>query len=197
MISCPDEATANQLRVLRAHGWLRNVDPGTYDLSGYDVDPRYAFVNWGFNVRPTELQAGFGLHQLKKVPTFTQRREHLAAQFFAFMDTTPWLTRPEVHPLAWPSWFALPVMVHRDATFSRADLTAYLEAEGVETRPIVTGNVTRHPVAELFPETFAGDFPGGDAVHTQGFYLGLSPMQADGDMDRLLTCFAAFLQRYE
>ena len=26
----------------------------------------FNFVNWGFNVRPTELQAGFGLEQIKK-----------------------------------------------------------------------------------------------------------------------------------
>lgn len=197
MIACPDDATADQLRVLRAHGWLRNVEPGSYDLEGYDVDPRYAFVNWGFNVRPTELQAGFGLHQLEKLPAFNQRREALASRFFALMDETPWLARPQVHPQARPSWFALPVMAPPEAPFSRDDLTAYLEAEGVETRPIVTGNVTRHPVAELFADTFAGEFPGGDAVHAQGFYLGLSPMQADADMDRLLACFAAFLGRYE
>jgi CDP-4-dehydro-6-deoxyglucose reductase, E1 len=197
MIACPDDATADQLRVLRAHGWLRNVEPGSYDLDGYDVDPRYAFVNWGFNVRPTELQAGFGLHQLEKLPAFNQRREALAARFFELIDETPWLARPEVHPQARPSWFALPVMVPPEAPFSRTELIAYLESEGVETRPIVTGNVTRHPVAELFADTFAGEFPGGDAVHAQGFYLGLSPMQADADMDRLLACFAAFLGRYE
>ncbi len=196
MIVCPNQEIANHLRILRAHGWLRNVEPGAYNLDDYDVDPRYAFVNWGFNLRPTELQAGFGLRQLEKLPAFNRRRQVLAAKFFAFLDDAPWLACPTVHPRAQPSWFALPVMVHAEAPFTRDEITAYLETQGVETRPIVTGNITRHPVAKLFPETFAGEYPGGDAVHTRGFYLGLSPVQADGDMARLLACFENFLRMY-
>lgn len=196
MLACPNHAVADQLRILRAHGWLRNVDATTYDLSGYAVDPRYAFVNWGFNVRPTELAAGFGLRQLDRLPLFSERRATLAERFFAFIDTTPFLTRPHVHPKARPCWFALPVMIHPAAPFTRAALTTFLEQAGVETRPIVAGNITRHPVAQLFPETFAGEYPGGDTVHTQGFYLGLSPIQTDADMARLLTCFESFLEHY-
>ena len=79
---------------------------------------------------------------------------------------------------------------------SIVEVIALLETQGVETRPIVTGNITRHPVAKLFPETFAGEYPGGDAIHTRGFYLGLSPVQADKDMARLLACFENFLRKY-
>ena len=197
MISCPDSETADQLRILRAHGWLRNVvDPDRYDLTDYDVDPRYAFVNWGFNVRPTELQAGFGLHQLQKLPLFNGRREALAASFFAFIDETPFLSRPQVHPLARPSWFALPVMVSPDAPFSRKEITDHLESKSVETRPVVTGNIARHPVARLFGEAFEGIYPGADVIHERGLYLGLSPIQDDSTMDRLLDCLQQFLNKY-
>ncbi len=196
MIACPDREVADRLRILRAHGWLRNVSASAYDLNGYEVDPRYAFVNWGFNVRPTELSAGFGLRQLERLPAFSRQREHLASRFFDFIEQTPWLLRTQVHPKAEPCWFALPVMLHPDTPFSRHDLTSYLEAQGVETRPIVAGNITRHPVAKLFPDTFSGNYPGGDRVHERGFYLGLSPIFEDREMDRLLECFGEFLKRY-
>jgi CDP-6-deoxy-D-xylo-4-hexulose-3-dehydrase len=196
MIACRDCDTADQLRILRAHGWLRNVDCQRFDLAGYDVDPRYAFVNWGFNVRPTELQAGFGLHQLQKLPVFNERREALASTFFRFVDETPFLSRPRVHPLARPCWFALPVMVDPGAPFERGEITQYLEEQGVETRPIVTGNIARHPVASLFEDALGGDYPGGDQVHKFGFYLGLSPIFSDDHMARLLECFDQFLRRY-
>lgn len=196
MIACPDRETADQLRVLRAHGWVRNVDVSRYDLADYDVDPRYAFVNWGFNVRPTEIQAGFGLRQLQKLPMFNMRREALAAKYFAFIDQAPFLSRPQVHPLAQPSWFGLPIMVDPNAPFKRKEITDYLESKGVETRPIVAGNVTRHPVAHLFGEVFEGAYPGGDAIHDRGFYLGLSPIQTDGATDRLLDCLQQFVTKY-
>jgi CDP-6-deoxy-D-xylo-4-hexulose-3-dehydrase len=171
------------------------VNAVPYGLEEYDLDPRYAFVNWGINLRPTEIQAGFGLRQLEKLPAFNQRREALAAKFFAFIKQTPFLSCPQISPLARPAWFALPVSITPDSPFSRKEITEYLEAQGVETRPIVVGNITRHPVARLFDE-FKGIFPGADIVHNRGFYLGLSPLQSDTAMDRLLECLGQFLKRY-
>ncbi|HUW15260.1 MAG TPA: DegT/DnrJ/EryC1/StrS family aminotransferase [Anaerolineae bacterium] len=196
MLGCPDVQTAEHLRMLRAHGWLRNVDASVHHQACTDTDPRYTFINWGFNFRPTEVQAGFGLQQLRKLPLYNARRAALAARFFAFIDSSPFLSRPEVHPAARPSWFALPVVVKSDAPFSRNDITTYLESQGVETRPIVTGNFARQPVADLFTETFEGTYPGGDAIHSRGFYLGLSPAHDDACMDRLLECMQRFLDSY-
>ena len=72
----------------------------------------------------------------------------------------------------------------------------HLEKEGVETRPIVAGNMARHPVARLFPAFSESEFPGADRLHQRGFYLGLSPLFADSDLDRLVGCIDAFLARY-
>lgn len=196
MVVCPNAETAEQVRILRAHGWLRNVESSPYRLADHDLDPRYVFVNWGFNLRPTEVQAGFGLHQLTKLPAFNRRRAELAAEFFAFIDQSPVLSRPQVHPHAAPAWFALPVMVNDDAPFSRSAITTYLESQGIETRGIVTGNLARQPVASVFQAFAQGTYPGADAVHQRGFYLGLSPVQDGSSMHRLLDCLQQFLKRY-
>ena len=198
MLSVPDAAIAEQLRLLRAHGWVRNVDPQHYSLSKYpDIDPRYAFVNWGLNVRPTEVQAGFGLRQLEKADAFARTRECFAGVFREFLATTNGLlTAPLVHPKAKPSWLALPVMVSADSPFTREELTSYLETNGIETRPIVTGNVARHPVASLFPDLQGRVFLGADKVHEYGFYIGLSPLQTTQNIDRLLGVFQSFLGKY-
>jgi CDP-6-deoxy-D-xylo-4-hexulose-3-dehydrase len=195
MVCCHDQKTTDTLKVLRAHGWLRNVAQGSYDLSEYDLDPRYAFVNWGFNVRPTELQAGFGLWQLEKLPGFNNKREKLATKFFEYSDSSDFLARPRAEPKARPAWFSLPLLVKHGAPFKKIELTSYLESEGVETRPIVAGNLSKHPVASLFPE-LKGSFHGADIIHEDGFYLGLSPMQDENCMGRLIECFEKFFRRY-
>jgi CDP-6-deoxy-D-xylo-4-hexulose-3-dehydrase len=188
---------AEQLRLLRAHGWIRNVDPSRFDMSGHpEIDPRYAFVNWGLNVRPTEVQAGFGSRQLEKADGFGARRAEMSKRFNGYIANCEWLHTPVVSPKADPSWLALPLMVDGKAPFKRHELTAYLEGCGVETRPIVTGNVARHPVAKLFPEFRERPFPGADQVHDRGFYIGLSPLQTNANMDRLVETFDAFLKRY-
>lgn len=196
MIACSNQEIAEQLKILRAHGWVRNIDATTYELADYDVDPRYAFVNWGFNVRPTDVQAGFGLHQLQKLPQFNQRRVELANKFFAFIDAEAWLSRPESSPKASPSWFALPLLVASDAPFSRKEIINYLELKGVETRPIVAGNIAKHPVAKIFSEFNKDQYLGADVIHQNGFYLGLSPFHGDEDIERLIDCLQQFIRQY-
>ncbi|PSF36746.1 DegT/DnrJ/EryC1/StrS family aminotransferase [Aphanothece hegewaldii CCALA 016] len=197
MIACPNALTADHLKILRAHGWLRNVDLAQHEIAGYDIDPRYAFVNWGFNVRPTDLQAGFGLHQLQKLPIFNQRREELANRFFKFIDGELFLQRPLVSPRARPSWFSLPLLITSDAPFSRKEITIYLENQGVETRPIVAGNIARHPVGKLFDAFEQDTYLGADAIHERGFYLGLSPFHSDEDLNKLMDCLQQFLSKYK
>jgi len=195
MIVCQTEQHARDLKILRAHGWVRNVDgqEGKEELAQRGIDPRYAFYNWGFNVRPTDVQAGFGLCQLEKIEAFNQQRNKLAAQFFEFIDTQKWLSRPEVHPDAAPCWFALPLMVAKDAPFTREDITRHLELAGVETRPVVAGNIARHPVSEVFPAFKERAFPGADEIHERGFYIGLSPLYTEAEISRLISVFTAFL----
>jgi len=196
MIACSSPELAEQVKILRAHGWVRNVDPTLYELNDYDIDPRYAFVNWGFNVRPTDVQAGFGLHQLQKLPQFNQRRVELANRFFAFIDTQSLLYRPQAERKALPSWFALPIMVSLEAPFTRKEITNYLESQGVETRPIVAGNIAKHPVANIFPALLEDTYAGANIIHEQGFYLGLSPFHTEQDIDKLIECIDSFLKRY-
>jgi CDP-6-deoxy-D-xylo-4-hexulose-3-dehydrase len=198
MIAVNDGRDAEQLRLLRAHGWVRNVDPGPYELHRYpEVDERYAFVNWGLNVRPTEVQAGFGLHQIERAEAFADQRAQQAARFSEFLSRrTRFLSLPRVDPKAVPSWLALPLMVRKDAPFSRSGIIAHLEREGIETRPIVAGNLARQPVAERFPELRARTFQGADEIHRRGFYIGLSPVQPNASMDRLLDVFDRFLRNY-
>jgi dTDP-4-amino-4,6-dideoxygalactose transaminase len=71
-----------------------------------------------------------------------------------------------------------------------------LEKNGVETRPMVTGNIAHHPVARLFPEFGERPFPGADQIHARGFYIGLSPLQTDAAIDRLINVFETFFKEY-
>jgi CDP-6-deoxy-D-xylo-4-hexulose-3-dehydrase len=196
MIVCSDQQMADQLKVMRAHGWVRNVDSSPYDLVTEDIDPRYAFINWGFNLRPTDIQAGFGLCQLEKLPIFNQRREILAKKFFRFIAESVHLTSPLVEPQSTPSWLALPVMVSADAPFTRKDLTNYLEEGGIETRPIVAGNLAKQPVSNLFPEFHECIFPGANAIHERGFYIGLSPFHTDESLDKVCEYIQLFKNQY-
>ncbi|MBT9168734.1 MAG: GDP-4-keto-6-deoxy-D-mannose-3-dehydratase / pyridoxamine-phosphate transaminase [Syntrophomonadaceae bacterium] len=196
MIICHDQPLSDLFRLLRAHGWARNakyIKPESKE----GLDPRYMFLNWGFNVRPTELQAGFGLEQLRRLPAFNAQRLQNVAYFQKYLNRHSAIMRlMEVLPDAECSWFALPIMLTPECPFKKEELLAYLEEQGVETRPIVAGNLTRQPVCQLYPELQESNLPGADAVHDRGFYLGLHPFEATKNLDRLAETFEQFIRRY-
>ena len=102
----------------------------------------------------------------------------------------------EVLPDAECSWFALPIMLTSECPFRKEDFLAYLEDKGIETRPVVAGNLAHQPVCKMFPELQEGNLPGADAIHDRGFYLGLHPFDSTQNLDRLADTFELFIQRY-
>jgi CDP-6-deoxy-D-xylo-4-hexulose-3-dehydrase len=192
MVACSG-ALGETVRLLRAHGWARNARSDTGSAAG--VDPRYTFLNWGFNLRPTELQAGFGLVQLQRLPEFQVHRKANAEYFKSLVAPIAELIHiMKTGPKSECSWFALPMVVDEEAPFTRDDLTAALEQSGVETRPVVAGSLARHPVADLFPGLRADPLPGADQVHDRGFYIGLHPMPSRASMERIAETILSFVQ---
>jgi CDP-6-deoxy-D-xylo-4-hexulose-3-dehydrase len=145
------------------------------------------------------LQAGFGIEQLKRVPQFEIERQRNFDGFAQRMfeaNLSDWYSLPTVDPKAVPSWFALPLILNSSLSYSRDELTFFLDAHGVETRPIVAGNLARHPVRERFPHVFQGVFEGADVVHNRGFYVGLYPEPMDPLLDRLVGLLGEFHLRH-
>jgi CDP-6-deoxy-D-xylo-4-hexulose-3-dehydrase len=183
---------AERFRLLRAHGWSRNLKSAIEPVPG--LDPRYTFVNWGFNVRPTELQAGFGRVQLSKADNYQLFRNQNALLFHnLFEEFTEYLAIMAVEPGVTCSWFALPILVKQNSKFTRDDLTGFLETAGIETRPIVAGNLARHPAMSRFPSLSNATLPGADCIHDNGFYLGIHPIDTSEQIHRIANIFKDFV----
>lgn len=196
IVCCNDKSLSDTFRLLRAHGWARNTKYTTVETPA-DIDPRYMFLNWGFNLRPTELQAAFGLEQIKLVQEFHDTRVNNATYFKKYLDGYKDIMKlMEVLPDSECSWFALPIVLNRECPFSRSVFLKYLEDNGIETRPIVAGNLTRHPVSKMFPEFQNVKLPGSDYIHEKGFYLGVYPFESLKMMDKLVEIFDKFLADY-
>lgn len=195
MILTRDSDFAHRCRLLRAHGWARHIEASEEIEKG--IDPRYTFVNWGFNVRPTELQAGFGLHQIKKLTSFNEIRSRNAKAIESFFGSYPdFFSTMRVDNDAECSWFAFPVIVKKSAPFSREDITSYLEKSGVETRPIVAGNIARQPGFKKLLPKFDSFLPGADVIHEQGFYIGIHPIDYSDEIAELTRILNQFILRF-
>jgi CDP-6-deoxy-D-xylo-4-hexulose-3-dehydrase len=159
------------MRILRAHGWSREADQHKKYVEQYpDIDPRFIFINQGYNLRPTELNAAIGQHQLPKLDAYIDNRRETAAfflknlakyeEFFSFQQEIP----KGKHV-----WFGFPIIVKDTAPFTVKDITAYIQEHKIETRPIIAGNMARHPAFDMYEHRVSGELNAADTVMKHGF----------------------------
>jgi CDP-6-deoxy-D-xylo-4-hexulose-3-dehydrase len=194
MILTKDKDFAQRCRLLRSHGWGKNI---LDDNSSDGIDSRYRFVSWGFNVRPTELQAGFGIKQLEKIDEMNILRVGNAEKLTqAIFKHSKWLRTMKVEDNVSCNWFSFPVIVSDEAPFSVIDLMSYLDKVGFENRPIVAGNLARQPIMSNFPEIDFGNLEGSNYLHDRGLYIGIHPKQDDSRIDKLAFLIDNFCERF-
>ena len=185
MVVTNDDDTAELLRCLRAHGWTRQLhNRSAVEASFPELDPDYLFVNTGFNVRPTEINAALGILQLQNLEAFNRRRNSIAAAWCEALS--PIIDEGLLVPMritegTEPSWFGFPV-VCRDSDI-RKRLKAHLESSGIETRPIICGNLARQPAMKHVRHRLTGPLPGADRVMDNGLYWGAHASMTDSETD--------------
>jgi len=190
MIVTNNKKIFQNLKYLRSHGWKRDINYRGGNTN--QIYKKFEFVNWGLNVRPTELQAGFGIEQLKKLEKFNLTRKKLFNEFKINFLNNPHIYFPQVAKKADPSWFSIPIIFKKDSKFKRQKFIEYLEKKGIESRPIIVGNLSRHPVAKVFKELRVRKFPNADFIHNYGLYIGLNPMIDKSKFQKMIKTIKFF-----
>ncbi len=162
------------LRVLRAHGWSREADEKEKYIAQYpDIDPRFIFINLGYNLRPTEVQAAMGMQQLPKLEGFVEARRAAQQRYRAGLDKySSFLRFQEEQEKGYCSWFGFGIVLKEGAPFSPKDITSFLNAQHIETRPIIAGNMARHPALKMFEHRVSGTLDNCDTMMKRGFAIG-------------------------
>lgn len=164
----------NLLRILRAHGWSRESDDHEYYVKKYpEIDPRFIFVNIGYNLRPTEVQAVIGMKQLPKLGEFIRMRRRAYNKYRVELDKySDYFRFQERQENSEPSWFGFGITLTDQCKFSVKDITKFLQENGVETRPIIAGNMARHPALKHYEHRIAGSLENCDTIMQRGFAIG-------------------------
>ncbi|MFC2007786.1 DegT/DnrJ/EryC1/StrS family aminotransferase [Chloroflexota bacterium] len=174
MVMTSNEELAELARTLRVFGWIRDLRNREEVAEKHkDIDPRFLFVNTGYNLRPTEVQGAFGMHQIKKLDEFIKIRQD-NARFWteSLREFSDYLVLYEERPGTRHVWFGYPVTVKPDAPFTKKELVDFLESKNLETRPVFTGNIDEQPALRLFNYRKAGNLPNARVVQRQSFFFG-------------------------
>ena len=152
MICCNNKDWERKFKILR--GWGRtsalneseNIEERfNKKLDDIPYDSKFIFEDIGYNFLPTEISAAFGLVQLKKLNEFASIRKRNFENLYKYFSETGLFELPKQLPEVETSWLAFPLTIRDDAKFSRLEIVKYLESNGIQTRPVFTGNILRQP----------------------------------------------------
>ncbi|MBV8730724.1 MAG: DegT/DnrJ/EryC1/StrS family aminotransferase [Acidobacteriia bacterium] len=173
-------------RSLRAHGWTRDLPPGSplYERRGDDHFEAYRFILPGYNVRPLELSGAIGREQLKKLPGMTERRRRNMALFHSlFAGDDRFLLQCE-HGKS--SCFSFTIILNPAHPINRDRVFQALREADIGFRIITGGCFLKHDVVRYYDyEVVDGGVPNADLAHERGFFVGNFPHDLTPQLTRL------------
>jgi len=170
-----------------------------WNIPGLDepYDHRYLFVEVGYNMKMTDVQAAIGLVQLDRLPDFVDARKRNFARLFAALKPyEEHLILPTWSRRADPSWFAFPITVRPTAPFTRRELITWLEDKNIETRLLFGGNIARQPGYRHIQHRSVGKLPNSDTVLRSSFFVGVYPGLDDARLEYMIEAFTDFFAKF-
>ena len=151
---------------------------------GYDH--KYVYSHFGYNLKATDMQAAVGVEQLKKFPSFIERRRHNWDRLYKNLeDLADKIVLPVPCEGSRPSWFGF--MITCKEGINRNKVTRYLENCDIQTRLLFSGNLIKHPCFDEIRNTdryrVVGELSNTDIIMNDSFWVGVYPGMSDEMID--------------
>ena len=167
---------------------------------GYDH--KYTYSHFGYNLKVTDLQAAVGVEQLKKFPSFIEKRKKNWKRLYDALTERGMaekLILPEPAENSDPSWFGFLISVKEGAGVTRNEVTKYVEAHNIQTRLLFSGNLIKHPCFDQIRGTDAyrvvGSLDNTEFIMNNSFWVGVYPGMTDAMIDHMAQTIAEAVNR--
>lgn len=170
-------------KVLRSWGRMSSLLKNSEDISdrlsiklkGVAYDKKFVFSEAGYNFEPSEIGASFGLAQLKKLKIFLKLRNrnfNLHKKFFEKYNNL--FITPKILNNVKTNFLAYPIILKKNKLFDRKKIQIYLEKNNIQTRPIFSGNILRHPAFKniISKKNKISKFKNSDYIMKNGILIG-------------------------
>ena len=155
---------------------------------GYDH--KYVYSHFGYNLKATDMQAAIGCAQLKKLPSFGERRRYNFKRLFeGLKDLQDKFILPTPCENSNPSWFGF-MLTCREGV-DRSKVVKYIEGHNVQTRMLFGGNLIKHPCFDEMRKAgegyrVVGGLENTDRIMRDTFWLGVYPGMTDEKLDYMI-----------
>lgn len=165
-------------------------------VGGLPYDGKYIFSDLGFNFLPSEISGAFALEQIKKLKKNIKIRISNFKRYYYFFKKYPdFFCLPTQDENIVTGWLSYPILINNNSNINRSDLQIYLEKRGVQTRPIFTGNLLRHPMMKnKIYKKVTSSFYNSDFVMKNGILIGCHQGLSKKEVDYVTRQIINFLK---
>jgi perosamine synthetase len=179
MATTETDEWADTMRILRLHGistdaWKRYTNQGSW---------YYEVIEAGYKYNTTDIQAGIGLAQLKKLEWMWMKRKDIAEKYSYIFKTSEFILCPLTRPDTISAWHLYVIKLNLEAL--RIDRNRFIEE--LKLRGIGTSvhfiPLHRHP---YYRSTFSldiKDFPNAEWIYERSISLPIYPGMTDGEVN--------------
>lgn len=191
-----DEKIAIMLKLVRAHGWDRNLEKKEQNIlrKKYKVIStfysKYTFYDLGYNLRPTEINGFLGNIQLRYLDEIVKKRQKNFLKFAEAINKRTDIYYPlKFDHISLVSNFAYPVICKskkiRDYLIDKCKNI-------IEIRPIVGGDMTRQPFYKKYMPKFEKILGNSNSnlIKEQGLYFGNNPELTNSEIKTIIKIFS-------
>ena len=183
MLLTNDKKIYVKSKVLRSWGRLSSLIKDSENinkrlgikLKGVEYDRKFVFSEIGYNFEPSEISASFGLVQLKKFKSFSSiRNKNFKFHFNFFNRLKDYFLTPIINKGVYTNFLAYPIIIIPNKLFNRKELQIFLEKNKIQTRPIFSGNILRHPAFSnlISRKNKLNEFENADYIMKNGILIG-------------------------
>ena len=192
-----DYELAEIMKIIRSHGWIRNVKEKEKWIKNYPkIDPNFLFVNEGYNLRLTEPQARMGTIQIKKLDYFIEKRRNNADNLMNLMkEFNDFFIYQHEKKKSFHTWFGFTIIIKDIKVVDRGKLCKFLNKNGIETRVIVSGNFASQPVVKTFKHRIVGYLENASKIMTNGFSIGIHQNLVNNQIKYVYDVFKKYLKK--
>lgn len=144
------------------------------EVDGIPYDSKFVFEELGYNFQTTDIDSAFGLAQLAKLKANAKARVinfNRLTRFFKQYEE--FFILPKQRDDVDTMWLAFPLVIKDTAPFTRREFAIFLESNGIQTRPLFTGNALRQPAFKNLKSKRLKSYPVADLVMRGSLVIGV------------------------
>ena len=192
MICSKNKKNYEILKSLRSHGWSRDLSNNKDLAKKYkNIDKNWIFVNSGFNVRTTDINAAIGLEQLKRIKKILSIRNYNYLKIKNYLlknkKYNNQFTILDAQKKTSIAWFGIPLILRTKDRRYKERVMTNLDKKGIMTRPIISGNFAKQPSIKLYKIKINYKLPNADLVDKSAFFLGIHNIKITNSKLKILS----------